>query len=474
MVDEKFKTWNFIFVFLLSIILLITPIISRFVFFGGLPRGRFNYHDIRLARLVKDNFMNGKFGLTFEDELTSRVYVVKPYYLILAFLLNFFTDSQILNFMPLLLGVITFLLFYMILTMFKVEKDVRIVSLGFLALSPAFISNFTVLNEGAVLTTISLLGFILLFQKRNYASVIGSLLLVFCSLNNLWLSIIVFFTLLIFLINNRKKNCVFWRITLLLTFLIISILNLYIRIKFSTVTINQNIIDLFSEISFSSGFSVLTLILAMIGFIIVRKKKPIIKGLFFVMLISILVFNSEVILYANFLVCLLSAYALVWMLRRDWALKELKFWSLTIIICGLLFVALSVDFRVASSGPTLHDFDVLYSLAELKGGKTLSHYKNGFWIEYFSNKSTLLDDFSDEKSFKSAKIIFYSLNLTKTLNEIEKNKIKYILITPDMKLGVVWSKSDEGLLFLLKNSKRFNLLYNKNKYEIWEVLYGYN
>jgi len=212
----------------------------------------------------------------------------------------------------------------------------------------------------------------------------------------------------------------------------------------------------------------------MIGFIIVRKKKPIIKGLFFVMLISILVFNSEVILYANFLVCLLSAYALVWMLRRDWALKELKFWSLTIIICGLLFVTLSVDFRVASSGPTLHDFDVLYSLAELKGGKTLSHYKNGFWIEYFSNKSTLLDDFSDEKSFKSAKIIFYSLNLTKTLNEIEKNKIKYILITPDMKLGVVWSKSDEGLLFLLKNSKRFNLLYNKNKYEIWEVLYGYN
>jgi hypothetical protein len=67
--------------------------------------------------------------------------------------------------------------------------------------------------------------------------------------------------------------------------------------------------------------------------------------------------------------------------------------------------------------------------------------------------------------------LFYSRDLTKVLNIFNEFKISYIFITPEMKNGLVWSKDNEGLLYLLNtNPNHFSLIYNNNGFEIWRVL----
>ena len=49
-------------------------------------------------------------------------------------------------------------------------------------------------------------------------------------------------------------------------------------------------------------------------------------------------------------------------------------------------------------------------------------------------------------------------------------KISYILITPEMKNGLVWSRNNEGLLYLLKNNPDvFKMIYNNEGVEIWRI-----
>ena len=44
-----------------------------------------------------------------------------------------------------------------------------------------------------------------------------------------------------------------------------------------------------------------------------------------------------------------------------------------------------------------------------------------------------------------------------------------IWIDSQMKDGQVWTKEDEGLLFLFSNKETFRRVYNKEGIEIWEV-----
>jgi hypothetical protein len=64
--------------------------------------------------------------------------------------------------------------------------------------------------------------------------------------------------------------------------------------------------------------------------------------------------------------------------------------------------------------------------------------------------------------------LFYSRILVDTQKIFKKYDIKYIYIDDSMKNGKVWSREDQGLLFLLKNSEIFKNIYNSQNIEVWE------
>ena len=105
----------------------------------------------------------------------------------------------------------------------------------------------------------------------------------------------------------------------------------------------------------------------------------------------------------------------------------------------------------------------------------LSHEKYGIYINAISKRKSFVDinhayaPRLDLRLYYLDKI-FHSRDLTMMLNTFNEFKITYILITPEMKNGLVWNTDNEGLLFLLKkNPDYFNLIYNQNGFEVWRI-----
>ena len=107
---------------------------------------------------------------------------------------------------------------------------------------------------------------------------------------------------------------------------------------------------------------------------------------------------------------------------------------------------------------------------------TFSHYDYGIYINAISKRKNFIDinyDYAPQSNLRLYYLekIFYSKDLTNILEIFKEFKVDYILITPEMKNGLVWNRGNEGLLYVLKNNpKYFNLIYNEKGYEIWRVI----
>ena len=55
---------------------------------------------------------------------------------------------------------------------------------------------------------------------------------------------------------------------------------------------------------------------------------------------------------------------------------------------------------------------------------------------------------------------------------IQELNIDYIIITDEMKYGLVWTEDEQGMLFLLRNNETFKKIYVSpdNSTELWEVI----
>ena len=104
-----------------------------------------------------------------------------------------------------------------------------------------------------------------------------------------------------------------------------------------------------------------------------------------------------------------------------------------------------------------------------KEGNVLSYQGYGFAIEYITGQPVVADSFSTEKYVNLSNNLFGLRNIDKVKDLSKEYNIRYILITPEMRNGLIWSRNEEGMLFLLKNSENFNKVFDKDNYEVWEI-----
>ena len=87
----------------------------------------------------------------------------------------------------------------------------------------------------------------------------------------------------------------------------------------------------------------------------------------------------------------------------------------------------------------------------------LSHYSKGSFIEYWAELPVVMDsvfEYAPElnERYNDSTRIFNSRSLKETKKLLDKYKIKYIWIDPEMKNGLVWLEDKEGLLFLYRKN----------------------
>ncbi len=132
--------------------------------------------------------------------------------------------------------------------------------------------------------------------------------------------------------------------------------------------------------------------------------------------------------------------------------------------------------RMTELEPNTELMDALYWMKTNteKQGFILTHYENGFLVEAIAENPVLADSYLNSNykqkfMYKVEDSIFYSRKLNEAKKLFKIHKIRYILVDKNMKEGFVWSKKDEGLLFLFTSEKTFSKLYDKNDVQVWEV-----
>src|SRR3989344_2766882 len=155
-----------ILLFFLCLVVLATPTAIR-VFKEEPHAGDWGYLYLRRA----DVLVNG--GFSFYDQLSfgGRPTLLDGQSLVLAFLGLFFGLNLVHKILPIIFGLLSFLLFYDILEHLKAQN--KYFSSFLLVSSPVFIYTFSFFNEIFLAVFLGILTYwLLLREKENYATVI--------------------------------------------------------------------------------------------------------------------------------------------------------------------------------------------------------------------------------------------------------------------------------------------------------------
>jgi len=224
------------------------------------------------------------------------------------------------------------------------------------------------------------------------------------------------------------------------------------------------------------GLDIFYILLGIMGLILTRREK-ILHIPFYIVLILIMLLTlvqHDLIIMVNVLVAYLVTITFLKLSIRKWKLKIIKNLTVIFIITGFFFSFLSFAVRIIEENPNQALVDALSDLRQRDPGKVLSHPRYGSWIQFYAKQSVLLEEtpgFIDDRTFiiNQSFEAFHSFNLKKTKSILQRFDITYILITNDMKQNLVWTKPDDGLLFLLNDNETFKRIYENSEVSLWQV-----
>ena len=219
------------------------------------------------------------------------------------------------------------------------------------------------------------------------------------------------------------------------------------------------------------GISLVHLILAVVGIVLIGKKSTVLLLTFLsaVVLQFFMLGVSGILLIVT---AVYSGYTITKLFEKKWILPLLRITTLIIAIVGLLIPAgvTLVQSRENLPNETLNS--ALGVLAEYEGNIVLSAAEYSSYIKWKAEKQPLISPETSTLLLKNqTQEIFSSRNLKKTKSLLELNKVDYILITEEMRQGLIWKEEGEGLLFLLRNNETFKRIHQVSDVEIWEVLW---
>ena len=386
--------------------------------------GESNYYDLRIAHQIQSD------GIPVTDWGMYKPTSVYPslYDLFLAGLFIVGQKSVSSVVFQLSIGVCTAFLFWKILKALTVKNQVRYLCITLWILMPTFTAVYLNSPSWGLMLVLALGGFYSIMKKQY------------------WISILVVIALLSYLISPPA---------------------------FPELTLK----DLLSELGGLYGFGVFYWFLIGVGIVIMWKDHTWSRGIFllyFILLIAT-VMKPPLLLILSFPSAYIISRGLVYLWKRTWQISMIKNGALLAIVLGVLYSYVSLWSRLEeiSLSPSL-----IHSINELTERSQpyhtiLTYPRYGYWIEYYGRRVVIDTSFSfdpsKEEQYNDAISIFQSRDPVLTHKLLKKYNVQFIMITKEMRNGLVWDKPEQGLLFLLENTNNFKKKYSDNKIEIWEL-----
>ncbi|MBU0757591.1 MAG: hypothetical protein KKF44_05980 [Nanoarchaeota archaeon] len=447
---------------IVNVLLLISPHILRYKENPYLM-GSSSYFHIWVSKNIEGNVFS-----PIEDTLFFGGREIEVS--ISEIILSFFTNKEmVMKILPFVLGILSTLIFYLILRRLKVPKIKSFFTCLILILSPIYINTFSIYNNFFIAVFLVLLSSFFLLKENYFFAFLMFILIVFIHLNSIFIILIM---LLIFYYKTKEKNSMLYFILAALFFAFAVIVGTLTKeVGFSPLL--QNII---SDFGADIGFGIFSLLLSSIGILLSwkRKKENLLLYLMLLTFAILTIYSIEFIIYLEYFMVYFAGIAFVKLLDYKWQLVAIKQYAILLILCGLFFSSGSYINRLVHLQPTPEEVLSLEWLSKNSAEYevVLTQYKNGNLIVSLAGRPVISDEYyfisSKEKiRIEDSNRIFYSRILKDTKELLDKYSIRYIWINPQMKKEI-WKKDEEGLLFLLDNSNSFKKIYDFKGIEIWK------
>ncbi len=448
-----------------ALLILSAPYIARGLAGKPLIYGDQPYYHARIAKLLINEQVSAKDTLIYNN----RPLFFGPYHLLLAFTAQQSSLRTASIMLPILLGLASLIFFYLLLGRLQITGVKRAGVCLLLMTMPAYLQTFSSSNSQALAITLYLCGFYLLTVKK--LQIPGFLILLSTALFGLFNMLLIFATLLIYYTKMEARKLFF-----ITASAIIFLTSFLYYLFLSERLLPEGFLSrLISDLG-GNGIGIFTLILAAAGLLFSWKRRQQYFIPFFLFLFVgafLFIIDLGLISYLSFAIAIFAGEGFFGIYKLNWKVSLIKKLTIILIICGITFSFTSFLGRTYQMGPSQDTIISLSELSKMPEGLVFTHYSYGFWVEYYSSKPVLLDGIlaSESKSrFKDSQEIFSSRNLENTRRLLKKYDVKYIYIDSEMKNGKVWTRKDEGLLFLFRNNQTFKKVYDKRGTEIWQFI----
>lgn len=468
------------FFIMLGLVFLLAPQLIRLAdnnpsLVGGTP-----YLDMRIAELISEK------GVVFEDNMVEggRAFLPDPYQGLLSLLGRFLPLDLVSRIMPMFFGLISLLLIYLVLEKLNVDNVVKTTVIMITVLSPIFIYTFLIASKYTLIITLMLAGLYFYVSEGRLNLFISVLLFIPLAFFGLFESFLVVCIVLTHTLITKEKRG--WSIAIAAMILLLGLsLSIYtdntlpdtVHLSSTEGNILKGTISDFGSLA---GVGIFTLLLSIVGIVFIWRKSREDAWLIVLMLtliLAVVIFNSMYIIYAGFLIGYFAAIGFSSIMRRGWHIETLKYLTAVTLVSGLLFSTVSYISAIGNSEPDAAQSASMIWMKELPAGTVLTHHSNGFWIEGMADKSVVMDaymlhDPEINSRYEYTQAVFASRNLEKTISMLREKNVRYIWIDSQMKNGEVWTRDEDGMLFLLKNNETFKKIYSNSEVEIYKVLDG--
>ncbi len=417
---------------------------------GNLRKYTFTRFAVKALLVVVSAFVLAA-PMFFRDK-NSLFYGFEAYFHIshgpISYLVSFFSylfhiDAFLVaRVLPIVLGILSLLLFFEILKILGFRYWTIVLSCLMLIFSPSFIFLFATLTDFAFVAFLLLLISYLLFRKKEVPALVVFYILPFFGFLNLALAL---FLLLFYSLNIRRFRLFLYALPSLAL------------LVFSTGKTLYSFGSFISDFGGPFGLGIFVIILSIfgLGFFWKNKYAHFYFYLAIILLCVLSFFNLRVLSYLNFFLALLAALGLEALFERHWKSKLIKSLTVMILIIGLFFSGLSYSTSVVKGLPNNDVLDALYALRDLPQGTVFSQVSREYWVDFAG------------KPFVGGNDLLYTRDIDNATSIINSKQVSYIWIDKDMK-SMIWVEEDQGLLFLLKYSKRFEEIYSNDYVGIWK------
>lgn len=447
---------------LLTMFFLVTPFVARSLQGNDALLGEESYFHLGLAQNIA-----GQADYPFHESQPTL------FDWLISLLVVFVHPLLVGKLVPVVLGLVSVVLFMHILSQEFVNRYERVSSSLLFIISPVFIILFTTLSPSSLLVTLFLAS---VATYRRFPVVSGLFLLSLIFINAK--SFVIASLLLVAFGCSHKR----WRPAAISggVGLVVMILAdaLFGFMAAEQLVLRTSMHDLFVSLGAQFGYSFFILFLALVGVIgSWSNKREFLLSSFFVVVVFIFSF-SDVIARALLLpiFALLAGKGLLFLLQKKWELLSVRNATLFFIGLSLLFTLVMTVSDQVKSEPSLEKMEALLFLRSVPDNDlVLSSSENGVFLERVAKHPALLDSVRRSEQARwndelSAQRVFYAQRLSIASSVLVEQDIGYVFIDEKMRNGGIWTYEEQGLLFLVENSNHFVKLFENREVSVYRFI----